>query len=177
MMAGSKPLLRTLVKSRLQELTVDNIRDQSQQVFKKLQELNIVSSSSVVCVYISMNNEIVTPHIIHHYLNSGNRLFIPKVVGKGAEDMVMFRVKDIEQLESFPKNSWGIPEPPLEIVQASDPNEFIDIDVILLPGVAFDKRCNRIGHGKGYYGKLLRTVIVHCFDHFSLNRFVCTKID
>lgn len=88
-------------------------------------------------------------------MKSGNRLFIPKVAGKGADDMVMFHVKDIEQLEAFPKNSWGIPEPPLEIVQASDPNEFVNIDVVFMPGVAFDKRCNRIGHGKGYYGRVV----------------------
>lgn len=65
-------------------------------------------------------------------------------------------------LDSFPANKWGIPEPTadqakaleLDAVKAAVAEK--DIDFVVLPGVAFDKQCHRLGRGRGYYDSFLR---------------------
>ena len=67
----------------------------------------------------------------------------------------MVELQSLDQHDSFPKSKWGIPEPPEEILPV-DQNAIMEcIDLILLPGVAFDAKCNRLGHGKGYYDSFL----------------------
>jgi 5-formyltetrahydrofolate cyclo-ligase len=79
-------------------------------------------------------------------------VYIPKVIGRKPEDMVMCKLQSMNEIERYPKNKWGIPEPDV-YHQCEHINCFRDVDVILLPAVAFDSRCGRLGHGKGYYGE------------------------
>jgi len=143
------------MKTQLKEVTSNEIKRQSTTLFRKIvDEMNVVSSDSVLCIFISMNNEIDTSDMIHHFLTCGHKLYIPKVTGKLPQDMVMYPVKNIEELQNFPKNKWGIPEPPLDLLNNANIDNCADIDVVFMPGVAFDKKCNRIGHGRGYYGMM-----------------------
>ncbi|CAO3590199.1 unnamed protein product [Absidia cylindrospora] len=68
--------------------------------------------------------------------------------------MDMVKITSWEDYLSLPINKWDIPEPPLDEVRenALDAN---GLDLILVPGVAFDNAKNRIGHGKGYYDRYL----------------------
>jgi hypothetical protein len=54
------------------------------------------------------------------------------------------------EIHSFPKSHWGIPEPPASCGIPRD--DYRAIDLVVVPGVAFDCQCQRLGHGKGYYG-------------------------
>ena len=54
----------------------------------------------------------------------------------------------MQEIEAFPRNKWGIPEPQ-GIAFSRD--GLPDIDLVIVPGVAFDSTCQRLGHGKGYY--------------------------
>lgn len=68
--------------------------------------------------------------------------------------MRMFELSSAEQMGSFPLTRWGIPEPALEtVLAAADGVVSGDIDLVIAPGCAFDSSCNRLGHGKGYYGE------------------------
>uniref|UniRef100_A0A7S4JL58 5-formyltetrahydrofolate cyclo-ligase n=2 Tax=Paramoeba aestuarina TaxID=180227 RepID=A0A7S4JL58_9EUKA len=73
--------------------------------------------------------------------------------------MKFVRVEGKEDLESFVKNKWGIPEPP-------NPDEREDIyssgghlDLILCPGLGFDTQNQRLGRGKGYYDRYIQKAI------------------
>lgn len=89
-------------------------------------------------------------------------VYVPKVVGSKSQDMLMLRVDSTEQIRSFRgTNRWKIMEPSeeeaMEMIDAFDDalssSELIDL--ILVPGVAFDRQCRRLGHGKGYYDAFL----------------------
>ena len=69
---------------------------------------------------------------------------VPKVVGK---DMIFYRLTDFSQLES---GYFGIPEPREdgEVTRWEDA-------LMIMPGVAFDKNCNRVGYGGGFYDRFL----------------------
>ena len=68
----------------------------------------------------------------------------------------MIQIFKEEDIDSFPKNKWGIPEPSTEeAMRCTDHTYSGKIDLVLVPGVAFDANCGRLGHGKGYYGELI----------------------
>lgn len=96
--------------------------------------------------------ELQTQQLIHSALKSGKRVFIPKVLGKESSQMTMVPIESFEEIEAFPKNAWGIPEPIVE--SATSDEALISIDLIIVPGVAFSMNFDRLGHGKGYYGNV-----------------------
>ena len=76
-------------------------------------------------------------------------MFVPKVTSGKSRDMQVLEVQSLEHIQSFPKNSWGIPEPP----SAEENGEwqaraFGAIDLVVVPGVGFDSQCHRMGHGE-----------------------------
>ena len=100
-----------------------------------------------------MTPEVQTYGCIQRAFGDGKRVFIPKVTGKRPEDMVMFELESYAAVGTFPKSKWGIPEPPLELVQRSVDGVLSgEVDTVIVPLCAFDATCGRIGHGKGYYG-------------------------
>mmetsp|Transcript_32085 Transcript_32085/g.73817 ORF Transcript_32085/g.73817 Transcript_32085/m.73817 type:complete len:341 (-) Transcript_32085:34-1056(-) len=89
----------------------------------------------------------------HLRSNRDVRLYVPRV-GLDFErcDMDMIQVNSAEELSSFPINKWGIPEPPHNSDMIAKPG---DIDILIVPGVAFDRTGGRLGQGKGYYDRWL----------------------
>lgn len=101
-----------------------------------------------------MTPEIQTYQCIQKAFDDSKRVFIPKVTGKASEDMVMFELESYAAINEFPKSKWGIPEPPMEVVQRSTDGTYAGvIDTVVVPLCAFDATCGRVGHGKGYYGE------------------------
>lgn len=79
--------------------------------------------------------------------------FRPQVMGPASADMRMFPLESDQETSSFPLTKWKIPEPSEELVLSREDGTFAgDIDVVIVPAMAFDARCNRLGHGRGYYG-------------------------
>ncbi|CAO0794412.1 unnamed protein product [Mucor circinelloides] len=146
---GLKKQLRKDMASRLSSLGTAELKKQSESVRQKLQEMDVFRASKNISIYISMpNSEIITTDIIHDLLKSDKNCFIPRCT---KNNMDMVKIIDIDDFESLPVNKWNIPEPPLDQPRsdAIDDNYGNGLDLILVPGVAFDKERNRIGHGKG----------------------------
>lgn len=101
-----------------------------------------------------MANEIQTYALIREAFQDGKHVYIPRVVGPNSGDMVVIQLESFEQIDTFPRSKWGIPEPSEEyIARVQDVSGAAVLDLIFVPGVAFDRKGGRIGHGKGYYGK------------------------
>ena len=83
--------------------------------------------------------------MIRRALAFGKRVVLPKVVGTGLE---LFEISDLDRDVS--PGAWGIPEP-----HEPRPVRLGEIDLIVVPGAAFDKHGNRLGYGAGFYDKLL----------------------
>ncbi len=95
---------------------------------------------------VAGKGEIPTGKILEHILASGKILVMPRVTGSDGE-MEHIRVHD---LSSLTEGAWGIPEPP-----HGDPVGVDNIDLVFVPGLAADRKGNRIGYGKGYYDRFL----------------------
>lgn len=75
-------------------------------------------------------------------------------MGSASAAMRMFPLRSEEEVASFPLTKWKIAEPSEELVLTREDGVTEgDIDVVIVPGVAFDSSCNRLGHGRGHYGE------------------------
>ncbi len=100
--------------------------------------------------FVPYGSEIDIREILQDALNKGKKLYLPKVEG---EDMRFYLVKSLEDLEEGYK---GILEPKGDTEIFTYAEGTVDKTLMLMPGVAFDKKKNRIGYGKGYYDRFLQ---------------------
>eukprot|EP00549_Striatella_unipunctata_P016885 CAMPEP_0118673826 /NCGR_PEP_ID=MMETSP0800-20121206/547_1 /TAXON_ID=210618 ORGANISM="Striatella unipunctata, Strain CCMP2910" /NCGR_SAMPLE_ID=MMETSP0800 /ASSEMBLY_ACC=CAM_ASM_000638 /LENGTH=188 /DNA_ID=CAMNT_0006568951 /DNA_START=1 /DNA_END=567 /DNA_ORIENTATION=- len=142
-------------------MTDEEVSEQSAQVWDKLFDLQEYQQAKSVGLFLSMpRGEIKTEVALKRAIQDDKLLYVPQV-GENFEqaDMEMLRVenvsKDTDEMfyEAWPKNKWGIPEPP------KDRQLYVagvgDIDLMVVPGLGFDDNGGRLGQGKGYYDRFI----------------------
>eukprot|EP00984_Skeletonema_dohrnii_P037309 scaffold39280_cov266-Skeletonema_dohrnii-CCMP3373.AAC.1 len=140
------------------------LTSQSNQVFDQLFKLPQYEAASSIGFFLSMPfGEIQTRDAIQRMVNKdGKTLYVPRV-GMNFElcDMDLVRCDsncDSSNLEGklffddWPTNKWNIPEPPTINSNIATPG---DIDLLIVPGLAFDCNLHRLGQGKGYYDRFI----------------------
>jgi 5-formyltetrahydrofolate cyclo-ligase len=105
--------------------------------------------AKTVMAYCSFGSEIDTSPFLHATLDHGKTLLLPKI-NRSAGLLDIYQVRNLDS--DLLTGVWNIREPNPTICAPAIPS---DLDLILVPGVAFDREGGRIGHGKGYYDKLL----------------------
>lgn len=100
-------------------------------------------------VYIDFRNEVETNLIIDDLLTQNKEVCIPISVPK-TKEMILSKI--INPQKELIKGTYGILEPKEEYIRKVDPDT---LDLIIVPGVAFDKDGYRIGYGGGYYDRFL----------------------
>lgn len=151
-----KKALRKAMAVKLRSLSAADIQQQSQAVAERLLASPIFLRSRSVSCYMSMPlGEVQTSALLSATLSSGKTLFVPKIDIASERKMDFLKVYDIEDLRTFPSGTWGIKEPDYEWKGHRRANALDEdvglLDLILVPGVAFDRSLSRLGHGKGYY--------------------------
>ncbi|ULU12004.1 hypothetical protein L3Y34_015391 [Caenorhabditis briggsae] len=150
-----KAELRQLMKKVLDKISVEETKEQSEAVFRKIIDSKWFQESKRLSVYVSTTGEIQTDLIIKKSLEMGKEVFIPQFT-KGSVAMEMVRLPDQKSFDDLPSTLWGIRQPDpkwkWESYHMTGP-----LDLILAPGVAFSPSCLRCGHGKGYYDRFFST--------------------
>ncbi|KAJ8331551.1 hypothetical protein QVD99_001820 [Batrachochytrium dendrobatidis] len=149
----AKAAFRKQMRATLKTVPFESIEQQSKAVTGKLLATPEYQRSSKIALFLSMKGEVDTTQILRDVLESGKQCFIPMC---NPEAMEMVLLKSWDDFEKLPRNSWGIPEPQPQDgrLNALDPSVG-GLDLIIMPGLAFDHSGNRIGYGKGYYDKFL----------------------
>ena len=136
-----KRAIRKAVRAKIAELTTEEKKSLSAQIFSKIEHLPAIEEASVVALYVSLADEPITDEIIEH-LSQKKRVVVPRIEG---EEMNFYDIA-----EGLQKGAFGIMEP-----IAEKPIEPDEIDVMIVPGVAFTREGLRCGRGKGFYDKYL----------------------
>ena len=141
-----KNQLKESVLEKRNSLTNEKILENSNKIEEILFSLNQFKKSRTIMFFVSFNSEVNTNDMIKKILGNKN-VVIPKVTQHEIEPSLII---DFDNLIS---GKFGIPEP-IELMKIAYKN----IDLVLVPGIVFDKEGNRIGYGFGYYDKFLRKV-------------------
>lgn len=144
----TKAALRKQILARRDALSAVTRAALSARITKRLAALESFQQARTVLAYMSMGSEFDTRDFIDAALAQGKALLLPRV-DRGTRALSMHRVIDLQS--ELQPGTWGILEPRENYAVAS-PNE---ADWILVPGLAFTVRGERLGYGAGYYDKLI----------------------
>jgi 5-formyltetrahydrofolate cyclo-ligase len=126
-------------------------RDQrSRAILDRLAALPEYAASGTILFYVDARSEVRTREFLATAAAAGKRVVVPYCVG---DELELFRMEDLTELAT---GVFGILEPRQEL--RNHPNRRVEpdaLDMVVVPGVAFDRSGGRLGHGKGYYDKLL----------------------
>ena len=153
-----KKELRRQIREKKRLMTRSQIESASARLGELLLETEQYRLAKTVYGYLPYNQEVRTTPILEQALRDGKRVAVPKVYG---DEMKFIYLTDFSLLE---ENVWGIPEPVFDTPVAEDPTA-----LVLMPGLAFTKRGDRMGYGGGYYDKFLANEPTHptvalCYD-------------
>lgn len=125
----------------------------SQQIIDRLHLLQAYQAATVVMYYVDVRDEVRTRQTLPAALSAGKQIVVPYCV---EGQLQLFHLESIDELEA---GAYKILEPRGLLRDRADKRLAAEqLDLVIVPGVAFDRNGGRIGHGKGYYDKLLRHV-------------------
>lgn len=149
--------IRKEIKVLKQEFSFDQKKELSRRCLEKIEKLPEFIKAKTVMMYWSMEDEVHTHDFVCKWANK-KQVLLPCVKGE------ILELKIFEGLEHLINgDKYDIPEPNGSVFTKEE-----EIDLILVPGIAFDKQLNRMGRGKAYYDRLLQSLDAFklgvCFD-------------
>ncbi len=132
-------------------LDPDSRRRWSELVGQRLFALEEFSRSSMVLFYFSFRSEVDTRQLIEQAMAQGRTVCLPRSLVTEKE-LEVYQVDDLES--QVAAGAYGIQEPVPGRARLVDPSS---LELVLVPGSAFDLRCGRLGYGGGYYDRFLST--------------------
>ena len=141
MILTEKRKVRRDVRAKIAMLSSEDKREQSALIFSKIASSEQFSKASVVALYVSLADEPQTSEFIAS-ISQHKRIVVPRIEG---DEMDFYDIA-----EGLQRGAFDIMEP-----IADKPIEPSQIDLMILPGVAFTRQGARLGRGKGFYDKYL----------------------
>ena len=142
-----KAELRQQMRHIKRQFTQQQLDELSLPIISRLKER--LCDAQVILAYYSLPDEVNTHQLIDDLVAEGKTVLLPKVIDN--ETMVLRRYTGEASLS---EGAFHIMEPIGEPFTAYE-----QIDIALIPGVAFDAYGHRLGRGKGYYDRFLRTMV------------------
>ena len=142
----SKKDLRKRILSIRNNMPGEDVVNNSRIIRDKIIGLDVYKQSKVIFIYMDFKNEVMTSDLIKHMLSEKKRVVVPYT------DTIstVLIPSEITGESDLKLNSFGYSEP-----KKVSPVNIEEIDLVIVPGVVFDKNLNRIGFGKGYYDRIL----------------------
>ena len=147
-----KKSLRKKIRKVKRSLSSADRDDHSAKIMSKLESMNEFKAAGTIFIYWAMDDEVDTREFIVKWHKE--KIFVlPTIDG---DNLILKKFTGTDSL--IDGDLYAIPEPKGESFEALN-----DIDLAIIPGVAFDKQNNRMGRGKAYYDKILKQVKGNAF--------------
>ncbi|MCD8203061.1 MAG: 5-formyltetrahydrofolate cyclo-ligase [Prevotella sp.] len=167
-----KSELRKLIRERKRGFTEEELEKMSIPIICKLLGNPAVINAKTVLMYSSLPDEVNTSGAIKKLKERGKTVLLPRVIDEGNMEVTVY-----ENPSCLTVGHYSIKEAKGETF-----TKYNEIDVAVIPGMSFDKHCNRLGRGKGYYDRLLAKLpktykIGICFDFQKLEEIPTDEHD
>lgn len=140
-----KKELRNIIIKNRDDLNFLERNGMDDLILDNLLKSKMYKESINIFTFINYGSEVQTKGFITKAIGDGKKVFVPKIV-KGTREM---KAVEISSLENLRPDNWGILEP--KTFDGEIDKNFLDL--IIVPGVAFDRNGNRMGYGGGYYDR------------------------
>ncbi|MFC1807501.1 5-formyltetrahydrofolate cyclo-ligase [Candidatus Omnitrophota bacterium] len=151
-MIEEKDDIRRNVLAKLRSKSNEERYRESQEIKRRLFVDKDFQIAKFIMFYVSKSYEVDTSSMIEEALGLGKRVIVP-VTDTKEKRLILSEIRDPKR--ELQEGPYGIYEPKKEYMRAV---KIEDIDVVVVPGVAFDKKGNRIGHGGGYFDRFLKNL-------------------
>lgn len=149
-----KKVLRDQIKGCKSNFSVLDLHTKSERVIRNLRSYDAFKKAKTVMLYWSLPDEVNTHKLIAELLKT-KRVILPTIVN---EDIIPVEITDMDQLD----------EGKFHILEPKNHSFIGKIDLIVVPGIAFDNVGNRLGRGRGFYDRFLQQQAAEtvgiCFD-------------
>ena len=139
-----KPRFRKEARKILSQIPESEIKSRSEKIAKNFAKF-VSPKHKVFAVYLSLPKEVQTDMIISLLRKNGKTVLVPFITGEVLKFSKLYECTKLE------KNDYCIREPVKKQTYSGE------IDVVVIPGLAFDRYGKRLGRGKGYYDRFLKT--------------------
>lgn len=140
----TKQTLRAQIRAAKRSYSSAQLADFSNNLCIKILNMPTYQSAHTILLYSPLPDEADISPIINDAYKNGKTVLLPKVVG---DDLELHIYKGVDTLE---RGAFGILEPTGKVFW-----DYNQIELAIVPGMAFDKAGHRLGRGKGYYDRLL----------------------
>ena len=147
-----KTRLRKKILAKRNRISRGSIQRLSKKIARKLCSLHAFQKSKSVLFYVSTQSEVDTQKLIGQLIKEHKKGILVPFIRKGHS---LLQVSQLNNFDDLQKGSFGILEPKKAAIKKFDPKK---IDLVVVPGIVFDKRGHRIGYGLGYYDRFLKKV-------------------
>jgi len=171
----TKDQLRTRFLRQLKQQKKEDRRRKSEVIWRKLARLAVFRAAKTVVCYVALPYEVETRQWIKQMLEQGKRVIVPRVQG---DELLLSELHDLKA--DLAPGAFRVWEPTPE---ATRPVHLAGLDLVVVPGVAFDHEGHRLGHGRGYFDRLLARLpdttptVGVCFDFQLLDRLPTSPHD
>lgn len=147
---NAKEVIRKNVLELRNQLSDNDIIKFSRIINKKIINSKEFKNAKCIGIYYPIGSEVQTFDIIRESLKMNKKIGLPRVINSQIIKFYLIIEKSLGQIK-LTKEKYGV------MVNSDSNIDLQPIDLLLIPGVAFDKYCNRIGYGKGFYDKYIET--------------------
>lgn len=140
-----KNQIRSAIRALKRGMNETEKQLEADKVFAKIEELAHFQQANNILIYWSTPDELPTQQFINKWVGR-KQILLPRVVGDDIE------IRSYNAKTDLKKGNLGIWEPITDDVFSGS------IDLVIVPGMAFDMQRNRMGRGKGYYDRFFSSV-------------------
>jgi 5-formyltetrahydrofolate cyclo-ligase len=151
-MMNERKRIRTQYREMLKTRKPEENDKEAPEVYQKLFALDQYRTAKRLFTYVSMGNELDTRGIIRVAMAEGKEVYVP-ACQPADKSLKLARLRSLET--DLVPGTHNIPEPKPELLEDIDP---LTLDFFIIPGLSFDRDCNRMGRGGGYFDRFLKTI-------------------
>lgn len=145
-----KKTVRKRMRKMRKQMSVTEHMEKSNQICERVEKFISEKKLRSIMVFVSMKNEVNTHSLVDRLIDY-DKIVLAPVMDEVTKELLPYRLSDSKN--ELVQNDYGIYEPHPQVCK---PFPIGQIELVLVPGLAFDRKGYRVGYGGGYYDRFLK---------------------